>query len=94
MNDEIGSEAPEILVLAEDPRAWEAVSTRPDDESVQRYANVRTFLSRWHRWVCDHYPIVHTEDYTDVELPDGRIIRAYGRIIAGDGTDYTDEHLR
>lgn len=94
MNEPGEDPAPELLILPDDPRAWEAVLTPPDDESVQAYRTVRTFLTRWHRGVCDASPIVHTEDYTDVEVADGTVVRAYGRIIADDGTDLTEDYLQ
>lgn len=80
-------------MLPDDPRAWEAIGQRPDDDVVRSYGTVRTFLARWHRWSADWYPIHHDADATEVTMPDGTVVRAEGRIVDGDGRDITDTYL-
>lgn len=74
-------------------RAWEAVSAQSDHASVQAHRTVRTLLTCWHRWVSEESPIMHAEDYTEVEMSDGMFAGACGRIIADDGSDVTQEYL-
>jgi hypothetical protein len=82
-----------VYVLPDDPRAWEAITTRPDDDTVHQYRTIRTFLSRWHRWVGEWHPIRDTDEFTEITLPDGIAVRAYGRIVADSGEDITESYI-